>query len=108
MPIKVLKSRGPCSANYPYWLTMIIPMLSLNRPTPLNIPLPCRNLTCAQLPITQTGIAFWREAAAGVAAEWGGPPPQQRSFNQGQPDYRRLKCVEGVSLGLAYNSDRAR
>lgn len=52
---------------------MIIPMLSLDHPTPLNISLPCLNLAFAQLPFTQTGIAFWREAAAAVTAEWGGP-----------------------------------
>lgn len=90
-------------------------MLSPTTPQHLT-PVPKTDIHPA--PVCQNRNCFyWREAAAvrlsgevfsRVTEERGGPPPQQQSFNQGQPDYRRLKCVEGVSLGLAYNSDRAR
>lgn len=37
MPIRVLKSREPCSANYPYWIMMITLMLSHITPQHLNV-----------------------------------------------------------------------
>lgn len=46
MPIRVLKSREPCSANYPYWIRMITLMLSHITPQHLA---PCLNLTFTHL-----------------------------------------------------------
>lgn len=118
MPIRVLKSRKPCSANYMYWIMMITLMLS--HVTPWHFT-PCLNLTFSHLaPLLRSQkeeLLFLVQGKQLVACVAQFSPesqkkeetaPQQRSFNQGQPDYRRLKCVEGASLGLAYNSDRAR
>lgn len=56
MPIRVLKSRGPCSANYPSWLMTIIPMLSPITPQHLT-PVPISDIYPA--PFAKTGIVLF-------------------------------------------------